>query len=232
MNRLRPLTQYGFSIVEIMIVLVLGLVLLGGTLQIFITTKKSYNLQDGVASVQESGRYAIHALRENILMAGFPRIQDIDPFDPVTSIDGISDQVTVRYQADTDCLGAQVLPAGTIVINRLFVDVNTRTLRCDGNGGVNAPPQTLVEGIEAMQVLYGVDTDSDNSANRYINAGEIVDWNTIVSIRIALLARSRENSGVIENRNYFLLDALAINRNDALAHRIFTTTIPLRNRLP
>ena len=232
-------TQRGFTLVEIMVAITLGIILLGGTIQIYATSKNGYRLQDGIASMQENGRYAMHALRENILMAGFPMIADVAPFDPATTTDGDSDRITLRLQSGTDCLGSAVTAADGIAVNELFVDTTTNTLSCRGNG--NNTAQALVENIEAMQILYGVDDDGDAVANRYVTATEVQggvinpgspDWNSIVSVRIALLARSSNAIGPVESRDYVLLDANPINRNDAFAHRVFTTTVPLRNRIP
>jgi len=228
--------QHGFSLIELMIAMLLGMILLGGVFQVFVATKNGQRLQNSMAEVQENGRYAIHFLRENILMAGFSSISPIDAFDPTTISDNnLNDQITIRFQSTTDCLGSPLLPAENgIAINRLFVDAETLSLRCDGNGGNDEPALSMVEGIEAMQILYGTDDDEDNVANRYLTATEVTTadaWDNIVSVRIALLARSLNTAGVAENRSYSLLDAPGIDRNDALAHRVFTTTIPIRNRI-
>ncbi len=219
-----------------MIAMLLGLLLLGGSFQVFLATKNGQRLQNSMAEVQENGRYAIHYLRENILMAGFSSLNPIAAFDPTTiSDDDSNDQITIRFQSSADCLGSPLLPAENgIAINRLFVDTATQSLRCDGNGGDNEPALSMVEGIEAMQILYGVDDSDNNVANRYITATEVTNanaWDNIVSVRIALLARSLNTAGVAESRSYSLLDAPTININDALIHRVFTTTIPIRNRI-
>ena len=77
--------QRGFSLVEIMIAITLGIILLGGTMQIYASSKNGYRLQEGVASMQENGRDAIYVLRENILMTGLPSISFLSPFHPFTS---------------------------------------------------------------------------------------------------------------------------------------------------
>ncbi len=66
------------------------------------------------------------------------------------------------------------------------------------NAGVNIPalwrkvgreaPVELVQGVENMQVFYGVDTTGDNVANvnRYITADQITDPGAIVAVRVRL----------------------------------------------
>lgn len=223
--------QRGFSLVEIMVAVTLGIILLGGTIQIYLSSKNGYRLQDGIASMQENGRYAIHVLRENILKAGYPKISNIDPFDPGKTFNNdadTSDQITVQYQSDaavtTDCLGNNA--SGTVT-NALSITNNI--LSCLGSGSTTSQP--LVDNIEAMHILYGWDDDGDSVANRYVRANEVTNWSSIVSVRIALLARSQNPIGPVETQTYPLLDT-TVTRNDALAHRVFTTTIPLRNRVP
>jgi len=64
-------TQSGFTIVEIMVALVIGLVVIAGVIQIFLATKKTSKLQNAVSQVQENGRFAIDFLTHDIRGAGF-----------------------------------------------------------------------------------------------------------------------------------------------------------------
>ena len=235
--------QDGFSLVEIMVAMTLGLVLLGGTIAIYASSKDSYRLQENIAGMQENARFAIHALRRDVEMAGFPRVLNIQPFDPARTLDGggnASDQVTIQFQSsdpsNRDCLG-EVVADGNLITNRYFIDANA-DLRCQGN----ANTQTLVENVENLQALYGVDDDGDSIANRYVTATEVSngvvnagtpDWDRVVSLRLALLVASENPIDSDQQVGGFtLLDAPAIAPDDDRLYRVFTTTIPLRNRIP
>jgi type IV pilus assembly protein PilW len=61
----------GFSLVELMVALVITLILLAGIGQIFLSSKKSYTLQDSLARIQESGRYAMDVLSQDLRRAGY-----------------------------------------------------------------------------------------------------------------------------------------------------------------
>jgi type IV pilus assembly protein PilW len=61
----------GFSIVELMVAMVITLILLAGIGQIFLSSKKSYNLQDSLSRMQESGRYAMDTLTQDLRRAGY-----------------------------------------------------------------------------------------------------------------------------------------------------------------
>jgi len=55
--------------------------------------------------------------------------------------------------------------------------------------------QELVEGIENLQVLYGVDTDNDKIADVYARANLVgaASWNNVVSVRFGIIARALAN---------------------------------------
>lgn len=47
--------------------------------------------------------------------------------------------------------------------------------------------QELVEGVESMQVLYGVDITGSGDANRYVSADDVADWTQVVATRVGLI---------------------------------------------
>ncbi len=231
--------QQGFSLVEIMVALVLGLVLLGGTITLYASSKDSYRLQENIAGMQENARFAIHALRRSVEMAGYPLLRDIDPFVTDTTSNGngtTSDQFTIQYRSDsatmTDCLGNPVM-AGNLVINQYSVGADN-SLRCK----VGNTTRRLVENIHNMQVLYGVDDDNDNNANRYVRSDQIgangvPGWTAVVGLRLALLVASENDIGSAQQTSAIsLLDTQVDAPTDKRLYRVFTATIPLRNRIP
>lgn len=61
----------GFSLVELMVALVISLILLGGVAQIFLSSKKSFTIQDSLGRQQENGRYAIDTVTGDLRRAGY-----------------------------------------------------------------------------------------------------------------------------------------------------------------
>lgn len=68
-NRYAP--QAGMSLIELMIAMTLGLVVLGGVATAFLGSKQSYRVNDNLARMQESARYAFDILSKDIRMAGY-----------------------------------------------------------------------------------------------------------------------------------------------------------------
>lgn len=70
-----------------------------------------------------------------------------------------------------------------------------RSLVVSGGNTVQPESQELVEGIENLQILYGVDTDADEHADVYSRASLVgaTSWNNVVSIRFGIIARALAN---------------------------------------
>ncbi len=243
--------QQGLSIVELMIALVLSLVVMLVTTGIYVSNKQTYQFLDQYSLLQENGRFAIFFLREHILQSGFPRQAGVDPFPVVpgnnTGPNG-SDSITVQFQSAVDCLND--VPAGALplkITQNTFQILDTdgdgvSELVCNGNGlvaGVNQPAQPLVDGIRNLQVEYGVDSDADGIANSYANSAVVElgtiggggpDWDNVVSVRVAVLVEGAAN--VLDQPlaiTYNILGTPFV-ANDRTPRRVFTTTIPLRNK--
>jgi type IV pilus assembly protein PilW len=58
--------QRGLTLVELMVALVMGLVLLGGVVTVFVANKETYQVQDALARVQENGRFALSLLTREL----------------------------------------------------------------------------------------------------------------------------------------------------------------------
>jgi len=63
--------QRGLSLIELMIAITLGLFITAGLIQLFISSKQSYRIQENLSRVQENGRFAMELLATDIRMAGY-----------------------------------------------------------------------------------------------------------------------------------------------------------------
>ena len=61
----------GFTLVELMVSILIGLILLAVMGLAFLSNKQSYRAQDSSAQMQENGRYAIEVLTRDIRLAGY-----------------------------------------------------------------------------------------------------------------------------------------------------------------
>lgn len=101
-----------------------------------------------------------------------------------------------------------------------------------GNAATAGTPEEVVEGVESMQVLYGVDTDGDRTVDQYVTANLVGDWATVLSVQVALLMVANETSDDITGAaNYSLGDVTANAANDRRLRQVFHNSITLRNRV-
>ncbi|MFT4633967.1 MAG: type IV pilus assembly protein PilW [Crocinitomicaceae bacterium] len=94
-------------------------------------------------------------------------------------------------------------------------NVGDRPLSLWRKSGLQSPVE-LVEGVENLQILYGIDSVGDDRIpDQYLTANLVHDWHALITVRITVVANS--------------IDDIGAQTADGLLHRAFTQTIKLRN---
>ncbi|MFZ1546430.1 MAG: prepilin-type N-terminal cleavage/methylation domain-containing protein, partial [Candidatus Nitrotoga sp.] len=151
-----PRYQAGFSLVEFMIAITIGLVVLLAVGSIYIGSQKTYRVQEDNARIQESGRYALEVIGRSIRQAGTnaemnfnktaitPQCNVAGTCVAINGLNGLAgapDTLTVQFYAGSeeriapntwiarDCLGGQAA-LGVVVTNTF--DLTAGNLRCTG----------------------------------------------------------------------------------------------------
>ncbi len=88
----------------------------------------------------------------------------------------------------------------------------------------------LIDGVEDMQILYGVDTGGDEYANTYVTANSVTNWENVRSVRINLLLRSED--GIISVPRTTTFNGATVGGSDTRLRLVFSSTTTVRNRLP
>src|SRR5262249_19731738 len=93
--------------------------------------------------------------------------------------------------------------------------------------------EEIVEGVDTMQITYGVDSDLDGDLDTYQTANAVADWSRVVAGRIGLLLRSPDEYGTDVDSVVYLVNGTDYDPvNDRRVRQVFTTTAAIRNRLP
>ncbi|KZX61644.1 MULTISPECIES: PilW family protein [unclassified Alcanivorax] len=251
MNKIKK--QSGFSLVELMVAMLVGLVVTGAALQLLITNNRTFALQQATSRVQENGQLVLRFLVRDLRRTGLDQNVAAGPEGVLFSAtgglpgssDGSTDRLTISYHGTTDCEGG-----GTGVVVRVINSyyVSNDGLFCDGNlsGGSGIE---LVSGVEGFKVKYGVDESPDGAmgvttfvgatnAAGYITqeqseAGVPGAVGTVVAVRLALLLSEESDSlpdGGAEQTFYLLGNKVTRSDTDSKAvRRMFTSTVLLRN---
>ncbi|MBS3963380.1 MAG: PilW family protein [Methylomonas sp.] len=92
--------------------------------------------------------------------------------------------------------------------------------------------EELVEGIENLQIIYGVDTGTDGAPDYFVPASGVTaaNWANVVAVRVSLLVRTPANN-IAPSPVAYTYNGATPTPADRRLRRVFTSTIALRNRL-
>jgi type IV pilus assembly protein PilW len=130
-------------------------------------------------------------------------------------------------------IGSQVSPIDTTVFYiGTGADGDAALFSYDTNGtAAFQAPTELVPDIENMQVLYGVDTTGTQTVSEYLPAQLVVDFNTVMSVKIAVLAASQPGAIPLPTAApvFQLLGNTVTAAIDTRARQVFEITVSTRN---
>ncbi len=175
--------QHGVTLVELMVALALGLLITVAMLKVYVDASRMYRFNEGLARVQENGRFALEFIRRDARVAGFwgcnsnakphPGIKeasdayiDVDRY--ITGTEGGDndpDSITFRSATGSGALvTADMSEAGDNVTvdsaSNLKIDMAVLISDCD-NGDI-----FQVTGISGTSLLaHAAGTSSNDSAN-------------------------------------------------------------------
>lgn len=93
-----------------------------------------------------------------------------------------------------------------------------------------APVECLVEGVEQMQIEFGIDSDGDRWADRYVSTLAPGDGARAVVARIQLLVRSPLPMPGHRDNNYYIVGNTRLDPPaDGFFRRVLETSVLLRN---
>lgn len=70
--------QKGFTLIELMVAIVLGLIITAAAIQLFITGQASVNLQRGMADLQDSGNFGLRYISNDIRKANYGNVNIVN----------------------------------------------------------------------------------------------------------------------------------------------------------
>lgn len=204
--------QAGFSLLELLIALTIGVFLLAGVAAVLAITRQNFNAQAGMGQLQDDQRIAVNMLVMVLGHAGYyynPQTETaLTSFPQVLPFAGagqaiagtsgagvVADSIVVRYVQSPpgtassdflqDCNGnSNTDIVGTLSVNNFTLDSQNQLTCAVGS----RPAQPLASGISAFTVLYGVDRDKDNSVDLYLPALAMTPayWALVVSVQVSI----------------------------------------------
>lgn len=157
----------GLSLVELLVAIAIGLVVVAGVVQVYLSARQAYRATEALARVQEAGRFAISALMRDIRMAGYSGCADPGgiPVNNIVDLDGdgsadsgytLGTAAAVRID-DEITTGPGV--AGTDRITLLFAEPRMVPIVSAGNAGSTAEVKIASNpyGFQAGDVIVVTD---------------------------------------------------------------------------
>ncbi len=238
----------GFSLIELLVALAGSTLLIGGLVQLGLATNRAFRLQQDLGALQENARFSLQQIAAEVEQAGFhPEPWGLTtPYPAIAGgtgdeVSGRGDRIVVQRWSDRNChdnpnpatdpsgkplfylleSGFQVNAAGSLAQRcRFGPDSASMTVQINNLG--------LVQGVEALQVLYAVDGDGDGFADRWARAG--AEEATIRGVRIGLLLRGSDRAIAQPAANARVLDQVLAVPEDGRLRRVFEATIAIGGR--
>jgi type IV pilus assembly protein PilW len=150
----------GVTLVELMVAMLLGLLVAGGIITIFLSTSNSNRVQTQLARMQEDGRFAIGRLNDDLAMAGGTYCNNTGGIATVSSsnvsLDGLrapkiyaSNFLTGLFENTTnwaDTSGKNTYPAAPTVPYSMPSFLYMRGYNCTGSADCTPIPVTFLGG--------------------------------------------------------------------------------------
>jgi type IV pilus assembly protein PilW len=212
MNHKLSRDERGFTLIELMIALVIGLFITAGLVTLVQAMKRTTTSQTGLSQLQDNERMGMSLIANAVQSAGYypnPLLNTSTTFftaisTPVTLAAGqsmsgsanataaLGDVITLRYTtagADNvlNCAGTTSATQKTWTAT-FSIDANSN-LQCSLYDGTTTVLVPLVAGVTKLQVLYGVQTNATalfNSADTYLAAASVTNWGLVRSVKVTL----------------------------------------------
>jgi type IV pilus assembly protein PilW len=323
----------GFTLVELMIALAIGMLMSFGLFRVFANSSETYQALSQTAQQIENGRYAIETIRDDLRLAGYygeyafaPVAGTVLP-DPCELANAATMRAAIAFYVQAynnvavsplTCLNiANIVPGtdilvvrrantattalGSLVANEIYLQANSdpsntanpilafgptaasftlfkkdgftpaevrkyhvhiyfvspcnvpsgsanctaaadggrpiptlkrMSIALDGTGTLVRSVEPIAEGIEALQVDYGVDTDGDGMPNgNFLAAPAAVSaWSDVMALQIHVLARTLETTiGAADTKTYVLGTAGGVTPGGRFRRHVFTSEVRLVN---
>jgi type IV pilus assembly protein PilW len=102
-----------------------------------------------------------------------------------------------------------------------------KQMELDGSSYVTTP---LVEGIEELKILYGVDTTNDGAPDSYVaTPASLADWMNVVAVQVHLLARNLETSPGYTDSKTYTLGGTAFTPGGSYRRHVYSSLVRINN---
>ena len=190
--------QKGYSIIEFMVAMTIGLFLLGGIGIVFISSKQTYRMQDSLWQLQDNSRFAMEFLIKDLRMASF-RGCNGNGITPVNTLNNVTDfnydfmvglqgfeasasgwspalpleisSITLPPSAESDIVTIRRALEPGIGVTAPFMNNNSAALHVDAANGLSQFDIVMVSDCSAAAILQISNANPGTSGTIAHNTG-------------------------------------------------------------
>lgn len=210
--RAQPPGMQGFSLIELMVAITIGLFITLGLSQMFLSMYSTASTQRGLADFQDNQRIGVTVLTNTMELEGYYSTPSASLL-PVATVNadgssfaagtaivgttGTNDTVNIYYQTGgsavdniINCQGGASTLAAT-VINSFSINASNQLVCTVSSAGVTSAALVLATNVTGMKILYGVIGSAQTGMSCYLSAAQInasgaANWANVVSAQITL----------------------------------------------
>jgi type IV pilus assembly protein PilW len=200
--RIRTFGSRGYTLVELMIAIAIGLFLVGGLLTLVQSMKRASLNQSGLSQLQDNERMSMQLITDVIKSTGYytnPLVNTAASSFPIVAYPNANytyagqalvgtgsyllggNTITTRYlTTGTDniinCTGNTSSVGAATFVNTFSIDASGNLVCTLIVNGAASPPVALIGGLSNLQIYYGVITNSaaaTNSIDTYMDAASV-----------------------------------------------------------
>jgi hypothetical protein len=234
-------SQKGTSLIEVMLASVLGIFLTHGLVELHLSSKKTFAVQNALVHIQENARFASHILGNTIRMAGDFSCEGALLIDSRIGLEGYQSNPPASLKdkvlkaTDSILIHRCNIKGGLESIDKKFFFVSATSRNNLFGDNVYALYESplygnkveLIPNVVNMRIQYGVMDPQNMEIKAYKRADDVLDWEMVKSVEIALLLRSEAPVFITPLPVTFMGDILPASR---YLHKQWNLYISLRER--
>lgn len=220
---MKLLKNYGLSLVEILVAILLGMLIILYGIKLLIVQREVSRMFIANQELRENSNFLRNFLSREIAMTGYVEkemIKNPIQFYQPNKVGTLAWKISYAANevSDHDCFGKKAA-----IINNFFEVVNN-SLYCNG--------QPILDHIENVVVLLGQDVDLDGIMDAYVDAINLSLKSPIYVIKFDFILRSTEKIGKISMQNFQRIDQTEFQAfDDGYLRKQLIVTVPLLNRM-
>lgn len=239
----------GFTLLELMIVLLLVSLVSLGVLQVTQAATGSFRLQHNLSALQENARFALQTIRAEASQAGF-RHRPWQAETLIAAVEGSTDNVSSRGDllvlqrwSDRNCYDNGNPVSDTNGRPQFYLRISSFAISASGQLSLDCRygpgPDSLVrqvnrlglvENVTSMQLLFAEDSDADGSADRWVRAGNWSDESSVLGVQLGLLLASPERVNPPSSGFAEVLDENIELQPDGRLRKTFEISVSIEGR--